>query len=348
LFKMLGILVLLGSFIGGWLLLDFQGVTKKPLLTEANAQRSIIIHPGTSLNDLVDALHQNNIIQQPVYFKLLARWQGYATKIKAGEYLVTTGMTAEDLLKMVVDGKVIQHSFTIIEGWTFKQLRASLSENENIISTINTLTDTEVMTALGHEGEHPEGRFNPDTYHFPGGTTDLKFLARAFKETENYLEQAWEKRDKNLPLNTPYEALILASIVERETAVVDERAQIAGVFVRRLKENMRLQTDPTVIYGMGDRYNGNITRADLKRDTPYNTYTRKGLPPTPIALASKQAIDAVLHPEIGNSLYFVAMGEGRHYFSSTLKEHNKAVREYQILKPRRERAAQRRNQEKMP
>ncbi len=344
-FKMLGILVLLGSFIGGWLMLDFQEFSKMPLLTEAKTQRSIIIHPGTGLNDLADALYQNKIIQQPTYFKLLARWQGYATKIKAGEYRVTTGMTAEELLKIVVDGKVVQHSFTIIEGWTFKQLRASLSENENIISTINTLTDTEIMTALGYEGEHPEGRFNPDTYHFPGGTTDLKFLARAFKETERYLEQAWKNRDKNLPLNTPYEALILASIVERETAVVDERAQIAGVFVRRLKENMRLQTDPTVIYGMGDRYNGNITRADLKRDTPYNTYTRKGLPPTPIALASKQAIDAVLHPEIGNSLYFVAMGEGRHYFSSTLKEHNKAVREYQILKPRRERAAQRKSEE---
>ncbi|VAW84168.1 FIG004453: protein YceG like [hydrothermal vent metagenome] len=345
-FKLLGILVLLGSFIGGWLMLDFQSFTKTPLLTEANTQRSIIIHPGTGLNELADALHQNKIIYQPAYFKLLARWQGYATKIQAGEYLVTTGMTAEDLLKKLVNGKVVQHAFTIIEGWTFKQLRIFLSENKNIIPTINTLTDAEIMTALGHEGEHPEGRFNPDTYHFPGGTTDLKFLARAFKETENYLEKAWEQRDKNLPLKTPYEALILASIVERETAVVNERAQIAGVFVRRLNKNMRLQTDPTVIYGMGDRYNGNITRADLKRDTPYNTYTRKGLPPTPIALASKQAIDAVLHPKDGKSLYFVAMGDGRHYFSSTLKEHNKAVREYQILKPRRERAAQRKSQEK--
>ncbi|NOY73734.1 MAG: endolytic transglycosylase MltG [Gammaproteobacteria bacterium] len=337
----MGILVLLGSFVGGWFILEFQAFITAPLLAEASTQQSIVIHPGTSLNELADTLYQSQIIQHPTYFKLFARWQGYERKIKAGEYLLTHEMSAEDLLQMLVSGKVVQHAVTLIEGWTFKQVRAALADNKNIISTLSVLSDADVMTALGYEGLHPEGRFNPDTYHFPGGTTDLEFLARAFKKTENYLQKSWAKRDKNLPFKTPYEALILASIVEKETAVADERAQIAGVFVRRLKKNMRLQTDPTVIYGMGDLYNGNIRKADLRRDTPYNTYTRHGLPPTPIALASQQAIDAVLHPEEGNSLYFVAMGdEGRHYFSATLEEHNKAVREYQILKPRRARAEQ--------
>jgi UPF0755 protein len=194
------------------------------------------------------------------------------------------------------------------------------------------LGNNEIMPALALPDSDPEGQFLPDTYLFPDETTDIQFLLRAFKASESYLSEKWSHRDENLPLKSPYEALILASIVEKETAKADERPTIAGVFIRRLNKGMRLQTDPTVIYGMGEQFDGNIRRRDLKADTPYNTYTRFGLPPTPIALPGRAAIDAVLHPASGKSLYFVAKGDGSHQFSATLKEHNQAVRRYQLRK----------------
>ena len=219
-----------------------------------------------------------------------------------------------------------------MEGWNFKQVLAAVSGHEALKHTLKGLTDGEIMARLGHPGEHPEGRFYPDTYKFPRGTTDAAFLERAYQSMSRLLAEEWGKRDPDLPLKTPYEALILASIVEKETGVADERSEIAGVFVRRLRKGMKLQTDPTVIYGMGDNFKGNIRRRDLKQDTPYNTYVHTGLPPTPISMPGSAAIRAVLHPAPGKSLYFVARGDGSHYFSKSLAEHNRAVRKFQLKK----------------
>jgi UPF0755 protein len=242
-------------------------------------------------------------------------------------------MTLPVFLETIVSGKVVLHSYTVVEGMTSQQLLSSLADNENLKSTVASLSDQELLSALGTEFHHLEGLFLPETYLFPAGTSDLDFLKRAYNSLETYLNQAWLNKADKLPYETPYEALIMASIIEKETGIPEERTEIAGVFVRRLEKGMRLQTDPTVIYGMGENYDGNIRRKDLRTDTAYNTYTRHGLPPTPIALASKESIYAALHPKDGNSLYFVATGkDGRHYFSSTLKEHNNAVRKYQLKK----------------
>jgi UPF0755 protein len=224
----------------------------------------------------------------------------------------------------------VQHALTIIEGWTFKQLMAAVRRHQALTQTLAGVEEQEVMSRLGLEAMHPEGWFYPDTYHFPKGTTDAEFLRRAHQRMTTFLQTAWEKRDKDLPLDSPYQALILASIIEKETGVPSERSKIAGVFIRRLRKGMRLQTDPTVIYGMGERYDGNIRRRDLVTDTPYNTYVHKGLTPTPIAMPSGMAIEAALHPEDGTALYFVATGDGGHHFSNTLEAHNEAVRKYQL------------------
>jgi len=217
-----------------------------------------------------------------------------------------------------------------VEGWNFKQMRVAIAGQQALEQTLVELSDQEIMQRLGYADEHPEGRFLPDTYHFPKGTTDLAFLKRAYQAMQGLLDAEWEQRDPGLPLNSPYEALILASIVEKETGLASERPEIAGVFVRRLKKGMKLQTDPTIIYGMGESYKGNIRRRDLKQDTPYNTYLHKGLTPTPISMPGADALHAVLHPKEGKSLYFVAKGEGSHQFSKTLVEHNRAVRKYQL------------------
>jgi UPF0755 protein len=225
---------------------------------------------------------------------------------------------------------VISYSFTLVEGWTFQQVLEAVREQEALQGTFENLTAEAIMERLGHPGEHPEGRFLADTYHFPRGTTDLALLQRAYGAMQEFLQQEWDRRAADLPFKTPYEALILASIVEKETAVAEERPQIAGVFIRRLRKGMKLQTDPTVIYGMGERFDGNIRRRDLSENTPYNTYVHRGLTPTPISMPGRDAIRAVLHPADGKSLYFVAKGDGSHYFSATLQEHNKAVRKYQL------------------
>ena len=211
--------------------------------------------------------------------------------------------------------------------------RADLAQQPFLVHTLDGVDDAELMQRLERPGQHPEGWFLPDTYHFPRGTRDIVVLRRALQAMERHLEQNWERRRPDLPLDSPYEALILASIVEKETGIPEERARIAGVFVRRLERGMRLQTDPTVIYGMGDAFDGNIRRRDLRTDTPYNTYTRGGLPPTPIALPSAEAVTAVMHPAAGEALYFVSRGDGSHVFSATLQEHNRAVRRYQLNRP---------------
>jgi UPF0755 protein len=242
------------------------------------------------------------------------------------------------LLDDMVSGRAYLHSLTVIDGWTFQQMMTAIAADPNIVHTVGDNSGDTMMKAMSHPGEHPEGRFYPDTYRFPGGTKDTDFLLRAYNTMAHTLEEEWNARAPDLPLKTSYEALILASIVQRETAVPAERFEIAGVFTRRLRNGMRLQTDPTVIYGMGSAYNGNIRLTDLEQDTPYNTYTRDGLPPTPICMPGRDAIHAALHPADGTSLYFVAKGDGSHAFSTTIGEHNEAVRRYQLKQPPAEQA----------
>ena len=287
---------------------------------------------GASLNQLAYDLEARGIIQQPRFLMLLGRQMDVATRLQAGEYALVQGVTPRDLLQVLVAGKVIQHELTLIEGHSFREVLQRVNANPILEHTLVGRSDAEIMAALGQAEQHPEGRFLPDTYHITRGTTDLEFLRRAYQAMTARLQTEWDAREEGLPFKTADEALILASIVEKETGAPDERPQIAGVFVRRLQKNMRLQTDPTVIYGIGEAYDGNIRKRDLLKDTPYNTYTREGLPPTPIAMPGVGAIHAVMHPAPGKSLYFVAMGEGRHYFSANLKQHNLAVDKFQKKK----------------
>ena len=287
---------------------------------------------GATLSRLAHDLAERGVIEQPRFLTLLGRQLDVAHRLQAGEYRLRSDMTPDDLLTMLASGETEQYSLAVIEGQTFRELLATVRANEVIDTTLQTDDPAEIMSRLGYPGEHPEGRFLPDTYHFPRGTTDIEFLQRAYQAMDRQLAAAWAGREEGLPLKDPYEALILASIVEKETGRADERARIAGVFIQRLRKGMRLQTDPTVIYGMGDAFDGNIRRRDLRTDTPYNTYTRDGLPPTPIALPGLAALQAVMHPDENGYLYFVARGDGlgSHYFSRTLEEHNMAVKKYQL------------------
>lgn len=327
--RLLGILIFIVSILLAWGWMEYDGFLNKSLnLPEEGV--NYILHPGMTVRSLAEDLQQRGMLEKPMLLRFTARWQGQASKLKAGEYYLPAGTTPPKLLEILSSSQVVQYALTIIEGWTFDQLMAAIRRDPVLEHSLKEVTNDQVMQHLGLDDLHPEGRFYPDTYHFPRGTTDAAFLKRAYKRMESVLEQAWQQRKKQLPLKNPYEALILASIIERETGIPEERGKIAGVFIRRLQRGMLLQTDPTVIYGMGESYNGNIRKRDLTRDTPYNTYLHKGLTPTPIAMPSGAAIRAALNPQEGNSLYFVATGDGGHYFSPTLEEHNKAVRKYQL------------------
>ncbi|PHS69061.1 MAG: aminodeoxychorismate lyase [Methylophaga sp.] len=312
---------------------EYQRFETTPLLLDDEGY-VYTVQPGSNLQKISQDIHHAGLSELPAfYLYYYGRLQEKAHLIKAGEYLIEPDTTLPQLLEQFIQGQVIQYSFTIIEGMTAQQLIDAVVVDERFSHTLTDTNLTEVMAALGQAQHHGEGEFAPETYHFSAGTTDKDMLNRAFQMMVDNLEQAWQTKAENLPYKTAYEALIMASIIEKETGIAEERAEIAGVFIRRLQKGMRLQTDPTVIYGMGEQYNGNIRRKDLKADTPYNTYTRYGLPPTPIALPSKEAIAAALHPAQGKSLYFVATGqEGRHKFSNTLVEHNNAVRKYQLKK----------------
>lgn len=288
------------------------------------------LSPGTGLRGISQELTAQGLIPYPAYFWFLAYLEGNPRGLKAGEYAICPGSTPRDLLRQLEEGRVIQHALTLVEGWTFSKVMETLRADDRLEQELVGLSDSEVMARLGYPGEHPEGRFFPDTYRFPRGTSDLSFLRRAYQAMVQMINEEWPKRAPGLPLSRPYEALVLASIVEKETAAAHERAEIAGVFVRRLKKGMLLQTDPTVIYGLGEDFDGNLRRQDLERDGPYNTYRRAGLPPTPIALPGRASIHAALHPSPGDALFFVARGDGSHEFSATLAEHNEAVRRYQI------------------
>lgn len=289
-----------------------------------------VVPAGTTLRGFARELAARGVLSEPHSFVLLAHLKGVSRDLKAGEYRFRRGITPSELLDQVVAGRVVEYPLVLVEGWTFRQFRQALERAPKLAQTLKGASDAEVMAALGRVGEHPEGRFFPDTYFYASGTTDRMILARAYEKMRQRLEEEWANRDPDLPLRTPYEALILASIVEKETARPEERRLIAGVFIQRLKRRMRLQSDPTVIYGLGSAFDGNLRLRDLRRDTPYNTYTRAGLPPTPIAMPSLEALRAVLQPAQTDALYFVSRGDGSHEFSATLEEHTRAVVKYQL------------------
>lgn len=290
----------------------------------------INLEQGTSFQQLMRRFEANGWLKRADFMRLYTRLYPDITAIRAGEYAILPGRSLIEVIQQMNEGDVVAHHFTLIEGNTFKQVMSALQQDDRIVSTLADKTEAEVMEIIAGDSDlAAEGLFLAETYQFNRGATDEDILRRAYRDLKRFLEEQWQAKVDGLPYSSSYEALIMASIIERETGVPHERSQIAGVFVRRLNIGMRLQTDPTVIYGMGDRYEGRITRADLQRPTPWNTYTIDGLPPTPIAMVGREAIIAALSPEDGKELYFVARGDGTHHFSRTLREHNNAVNRYQ-------------------
>ncbi len=287
---------------------------------------------GDSIHKVAAKMEKAGLINYPKLLVIYARLFDMAHKIKAGEYQVESGQSPLIVLDNIVNNRVIEYEVTLIEGWTSKEAMTALQNAKGIVKTLDISNTESVLKAVGayDKYRHIEGIFYPDTYHYRQGTKDLDILKVAYQKMDQVLTEAWAVKADNLPYKNAYEALIMASIIERETSVGTERAQISGVFVERLNRGMKLQTDPTVIYGMGDNYKGKVRRKNLLEPTPYNTYVIKGLPPTPIALANEASVHAALHPLLNGKLYFVAKGDGYHYFSETYKEHQKAVREYQL------------------
>lgn len=321
----LALLVLAGSGLWAW-----QGL--QTLTTPQTFDETVLfeVPSGSSFDRVARRLEAEGLARDSLWLRLHGRLYPDQTRVKAGEYEFTPGMSTLDMLAKIVRGDTKNWSIQFIEGWRFSDLRIALAAHPELERITADWSDERIMAELGAEGEHPEGRFFPDTYLFKSSESDLDILRRAYERMNRVLAEEWQQREEGLPYETPYEALIMASIVEKETGAPHEREQVAGVFVRRLERGMRLQTDPTVIYGMGENYKGRITRKDLRTPTPYNTYRISGLPPTPIALPGREAIHAALHPAEGDALYFVARGDGTHKFSRTLEEHNKAVRAYQL------------------
>ncbi|MBD8873983.1 endolytic transglycosylase MltG [Rhodanobacter sp. DHB23] len=322
------LLALIGAAVWGWR--DFSRFGDAPLGVSASGE-SIDIGRGSSFKEIVGQLRAQRLSNaSPLYWRLLAVQMHVTGRLHAGEYATPVGITPRQLLASMAAGKVLQRNFTIVDGWTFRDVLAALAKADKLRHDTAGLGDAAIMQKIGAAGEQPEGRFLPESYAYVKGDSDLDVLKRAHAAMARTLDELWPQRDKDLPLAAPYDALILASIVEKETGRADERAKIAGVFVRRLQNHMLLQTDPSVIYGMGDSYQGKIHKSDLTTDTPYNTYTRPGLPPTPIAMPGKPAIMAALHPEPGTALYFVAKGDGTHVFADTLDQQNSNVACYQL------------------
>jgi UPF0755 protein len=333
LFTGLSVVVLLALLIVGVGYWQYNQFLDTPLaITETT---HFTVKQGSTVKRVAQDLRQANLLPpsaldtSETFVQLYARWEGYASKIKAGEYELNPGMTIDDVFKRFTSGQTVQYQLSIIEGKSFKDIVRAVKSNPDIQQTLTGAEYAHLMSLLGQtQYPHPEGWFYPDTYHFPRNMTDKEFLQRSYNTMYEYLMKAWDGREPNAQIKTPYEALILASVVEKETGVPEERPMVAGLFLNRLEKGMLLQTDPTVIYGLGDQYDGNLRKADLQRDTPYNSYTRKGLPPTPIATPSRAAIDAVMHPAKTEALYFVATGTGGHNFSKTYAEHQKAVASY--------------------
>lgn len=287
------------------------------------------IEPGDSLRNIAQQLTDANILPNAWSFILLAHMTGYNASLKAGEYALTQNLSPLDLLEYLAQGRTKQHAITFLEGWTFSQFRKALDEHPAIRHESDKLSDAKLLKLIGANEPDTEGIFFPDTYFFTKNSSDLTILKRAYHAMQRHLEIEWLARQKSLPLKNSYEGLILASIIEKETGRDSERTRIAGVFINRLRHSMKLQTDPTVIYGMGDKFDGNLRKIDLQTDHAYNTYTRSGLPPTPIAMPGLASIQAAFNPAATDELYFVARGDGTSHFSSTLEEHNRAVMKYQ-------------------
>ena len=286
------------------------------------------IEPGTSANTVAGTVVSSGVATPAALLQAWFRLSGQARQIKAGSYEITPGTTPRSLLSMLVRGDQALKSITLVEGWNFTQVREALQKAEQLAPESAAMSPEMIMEKLGFPGVHPEGRFFPDTYTYAKGASDMAVLKRAARAMDKRIDAAWALRSPDTPLKTPYEALILASIVEKETGKPSDRGQIAGVFTNRLRIGMLLQTDPTVIYGLGDKFDGNLRKRDLQTDTPYNTYTRAGLPPTPIAMPGRAAMLAAVQPEPTNAFYFVARGDGSSQFSASLDEHNRAVNKY--------------------
>ena len=344
LFRIIGLLTLALTLLSAWAWHDYQEMLVTPTVTSNPVTIEII--KGDSFNQITDKLMQQKVNFKPFWFKALAVQQKIAHKLQTGEYELTPGLTLPEILSMFAQGKTKKYSITFPEGWSLKEILKEINSNEHLEHTLQADNVTHLNFQTDFTPEHAatdndltppplptlEGMLFPDTYYFEKHDTDVTLLKRAYDKMQSVLTQEWAHKAENLPFKNSYEALILASIVEKETAQVTERPLIAGVFIRRLQSGMMLQTDPTVIYGMGENYQGNISSKDLKTPTLYNTYTFSGLPPTPIAMPGKDAIYATLHPDNSNNLYFVARGDGTHQFSAMLKDHNHAVVNFQRMK----------------
>jgi UPF0755 protein len=303
--------------------------SRQPILGASQSPVAFTIKPGSGIRSAGQQIAQSGVPLQPALFEILARASGKSGKIKAGSYEIKPNTTPAGLIDQLVRGEFAQESLVIIEGWTFKQMRQAIASHSGLKQDTASWSEKELLAKIAPEHSKAEGLFFPDTYRFAKGSSDLQIYRQAYGLMMKRLNDEWARRDPDLPYRSPYDALIMASIVEKETGVEADRTLVAGVFVNRLKKGMMLQTDPTVIYGIGDRFDGDIRRRDLVTDTPYNTYTRAGLPPTPIALPGRASITAALRPAKTNALYFVARGDGSSQFSSTLDEHNRAVNKYQ-------------------
>ena len=331
-------LALIASVVaGGYLWLEEQFRAPGP----ADAVTRIEVGPGASLRSVLARLQASGSVRRARAVEWYLRLHGLSPRVQTGVYEIPARASPAQILDLFEQGKVMLEQLTVVEGATFADFLAALEQHPRVAHTLHGKTPAEIMTALGHPGEAAEGEFFPDTYRFAANTTDLAILALAHESMQRTLDAAWQARSADLPLATPYQALILASMVEKEAALESERARIAGVFVNRLRKGMRLQSDPTVIYGLGRQYDGTIHTRDLLRDTPYNTYTREGLPPTPVALPGRESVLAAVHPQQTPALYFVAtgLGDGAHHFSNTLEEHNSAVQTYLVRLRDQERSA---------
>jgi UPF0755 protein len=323
----LALLLAIASVSGGCYLYWRWCVQPLPIGAQAV---DVEIAPGESLRHVAEVFADKGALAHAWDLVAYGRLHEAAAGLRAGEYRIEPGTTVASLLTLLRSGKVVLHGLTLVEGWNLQETLAAVESDPNLKHTLAGVKGRVFAQQLGLDTASVEGMLLPDTYQFPRGTTDLAFLHRAQLAAQQKLEAAWQTRATGLPYKSPYEALIMASIIEKETAQAAERGRIAGVFVRRLEKGMKLQTDPTVIYGLGDSYDGDITYKDLRTDTPYNTYTRFGLPPTPICMPSRASIDAAMHPAPGDALYFVARGDGTHEFSATLVQQNAAVQKYQI------------------
>jgi len=328
------LLLALAAGAAFWLWQGHRGFADMPIGGVA-ADATVEVVSGDAFPTVLRKLRETGVSHgTDLQWRLLARQTGTASQLKVGEYALDPALTPRELLQRMREGRTLQYRFTIVEGWNIRQLRTALRNATPLQQKTTDLSDAELMAALGHAGQHPEGRFLPETYVYTRSETDLDVLKRAHAAMEKAVDAAWQARAQDIPLQSAEEALILASIIEKETGIAEERPAIAGVFARRLKIGMPLQTDPTVIYGIGSSYDGNIRRRDLTTDTPYNTYTRRGLTPTPIAMPGVDALKAAVNPADGTALYFVAVGDGsgRHIFSTTLAEHNAAVARYLVTR----------------